>query len=41
MQFFNQFYRDVFKVGGPAINEKIRFAINNYNDYEKINRSNG
>ena len=36
MQFFNQFYRDVFKVGGPAIYDKIKFAINNYNDYEKL-----
>ncbi len=36
MQFFNLFYRDVFKVDGLAINDKIKFAINNYNDFEKL-----
>ena len=36
MQFFNLFYKDVFKVGGLAINDKIKFAINNYNDYKKL-----
>ena len=36
MQFFNLFYKDVFKVGGLAINDKIKFAINNYNDYKRL-----
>ena len=36
MQFFNQFYKDVFKVGGLATNDKIKFAINNYNDYKRL-----
>ena len=36
MQFFNLFYRDVFKLGGLAINDKIKFAVNNYNDFKKL-----
>ena len=36
MQFFNLFYRDVFKLGGLAINDKIKFAINNCNDFKKL-----
>jgi thiol-disulfide isomerase/thioredoxin len=36
MQFFNIFFRDVFKVSGLAINDKIKFAINNYNELEKL-----
>ena len=36
MQFFNLFYRDVFKIGGLAINDKIKFAVNNYNDFKKL-----
>ena len=36
MQFFNLFYSDVFKIGGVELNEKIKFAINNYNELEKL-----
>ena len=36
MQFFKLFYRDVFKIGGLAINDKIKFAVNNYNDFKKL-----
>lgn len=36
MQFFNLFYREVFKIGGLAINDKIKFAVNNYNDFKKL-----
>ena len=37
MQFFNLFYRDVFMIGGIEINDRIKFSINNYNEYEKLN----
>ena len=36
MQFFNLFYSDVFKIGGIELNDKIKFAINNYNELEKL-----
>ena len=36
MQFFNLFYSDVFKIGGVELNDKIKFAINNYNELEKL-----
>ena len=36
MQFFNLFFRDVFKVGGIDLNDQIKFAINNYNELEKL-----
>ena len=35
MQFF-LFYRDVFSVGNVSFNEKIKFAINNYGDLNKL-----
>ena len=36
MQFFNLFYKDPFRVGGAEIYEKVRFAINNYNEIDKV-----
>ena len=36
MQFFNLFYRDVFKIGGIELNDQIKFAINNYNELQKL-----
>ena len=36
MQFFNQFYKDVFKIGGSQLNKEILLAINN-NNFEELN----
>ena len=36
MQFFNLFYSDVFKIGGVELNDQIKFAINNYNELQKL-----
>ena len=36
MQFFNLFYSDVFKIGGIELNDQIKFAINNYNELQKL-----
>ena len=35
MQFFNQFYSDVFKIGGSQLNKEILLAVNN-NDFKGL-----
>ena len=36
MQFFNLFYLKAFRIGGDELFEKIRFSINQLNDFEKL-----